>query len=485
MRGFGAPAGRVVVGAIALLLLACFGGGDPSERRPDVYLITVDTLRADHLGAWGQSLPTSPRLDAFVDRGARFADATVQWPKTWPSMASLLTGAYPKTTGLRLEHQRLASEHHLLAEIFRENGYRTGAVVSNFNIGRTFGFDQGFDVFVESWEEAFKAEAPGSRFMNRAGRVKRYTNARIVTEQALRTIEELDGRGPLFVWVHYMDPHGPYRPPREYDHLFEGAFPEEPVPAAVIPTYQRHRLPETNAVDTDLGGYRTRYAREIRYLDDELGRLLDRIEQPRAGRPPPIVAFTADHGESLHEHGYHLEHGRFPYQSTAHVPLAVVQEGRVPANRDFDVPVGVIDLTPTLVELAGLEASADFEGRSLVRLMETGDPEAAPKHVFMEAGYEEETQLIIRSGRWKLIHVRASEDRREMSGAEFELYDLESDPGELNDVSAEHPEIVSSLSGRLAAWIGDEPSSLASEEVDLHELSPRDQEMLRALGYLE
>ena len=149
--------GVFVTLGMAGIVSSCTNDG----HRPDVLLITVDTLRADHLGAYGYRLPTSPNLDRLASHGVRFADCTVQWPKTWPSMASLLTGAYPRTTGITQGYllERIPDAHLLLSEVFRRHDYRTGAVVANFNIGVTFGFDQGFDRFVESWQEAWRREA--------------------------------------------------------------------------------------------------------------------------------------------------------------------------------------------------------------------------------------------------------------------------------------------------------------------------------------
>jgi arylsulfatase len=400
-------------------------------------------------------------------------------------MASLLTGAHPRTTGIKLEHRRIPDTQLMLAEIFEAHGYRTGAVVANFNVGRNFGFAQGFDTFVESWQEAWSREAPDARFKNRAGRVKSYTNATIVTDQALHWLNESDSAAPYFLWLHYIDPHGPYVPPTTRSSLFENAYPPEPIEPDLIPDYQGQRDPETGELITDLGFYRAQYAREIRYLDDQIEQLLRGIETLALDRPEPIIVISADHGESLAEQGYYLEHGRFAYQSTAHVPLLIVHEGHIPAGLIFPDPVGLIDVSPTLLDLAGLSIPETFEGTSLVSLIETGDGSAAPEHVFMEAGYEQPTQLVIRAGRWKLIHVRSPEDREQMDGEEFELYDVRADPGERTNLAAENPALVNELHGALEGWYVAHGEAEESDLVDLRDLDESDQEMLRALGYLE
>ncbi len=473
----------------ALLALLCGLSGAlqaaaAPEAPPDVLLITVDTLRADRLSGYGYRLPTSPALDALARRGVRFRNCSVQWPKTWPSMASLLTGAYPKTIGMKLRPRRMPESNLLLAEIFRQRGYRTGAVVANFNVGRQLGFDQGFDHFVESWQEAWRREAGDRPFANAPGKVKRYTDARTVGQQGLAWLRQGDAQQPFFLWLHYMDPHGPYLPPQAYRGHFEGRYPPEPVPLAALPAYQRQSRPGGDAPIDDLAHYRAQYDREIRYLDDELEGLLEAVEA--LGRQRSLLlAVTADHGESLGEHGYYLEHGLFPYQATAHVPLILVQEGRLPAGKRIDRPVGLIDLSPTLLELAGIPAPETFEGRSLVGLLDGEDESGGPEYVFLESGIREQTQLAVRHGRWKLVHVRSPEDRALMTGQEYELYDLESDPAEERNLAAQHPERVRRLAAVLSSWFEGGPRWARGQVVDPEALAPAEREMLRALGYLE
>ncbi|MBW2448742.1 MAG: sulfatase-like hydrolase/transferase, partial [Deltaproteobacteria bacterium] len=478
-----AEEGRVPQSAAAAFVLAAavLSGCGAQDTRPDVLLITVDTLRADRLGAYGYRLDTSPHIDALAARGVRFEDATVQWPKTWPSMASLLTGAYPKTTGLRLRPRILPESLTVLSEVFGEAGYRTGAVVANFNVGRALGFEQGFEFFQESWEERWQETAPRRRFVNQPGLVKKFTNAGVVNDQALGWLRSIPKKERVFLWLHYMDPHGPYAPPEPYRELFLSAHPPE-FATAPLPAYQLQTSPSGKTI-TDLGFYRAQYDREVRHLDDEIGRLLQALAD--LGRENTVVVLTADHGESFDEHEYYLEHGKLPYQPTAHVPAIIVHEGSVPAGRTVAQPVGVIDLASTLVELAGLPVPDQFEGTSLVPLIH-GDASAAPLQVFMESGYEAEAQRTIREGRWKLVEVPSAADRQAMTGARFELYDLEADPRELANVASAHPETTARLALALARWAETGPASDdAAAELDVEGLDAASKEMLRALGYLD
>lgn len=337
------------VAASLPLLSACERTAETSPRpRPNLLLITIDTLRADHVGAYGYRLDTTPTIDALAKRGARFADVTVPWPKTWPALAAMVTGKYPATNGIMLRPRRpLPAENVTLAETLRDAGYATGAVVANVNLGRSFGFDQGFDRFVESWADEALRQLGTASFRNAPGLVKRFTNATLVTDQGIGLIDALRGEQPFFVWLHYIDPHGPYVPPPEYARFFAGAHAPERVPVADLPPYQLQVDPATGEVASDLGFYETQYDREIRYLDDQIARLLGALEKRGLTRDT-VVVLTADHGESLDENRYYLEHGNVPYQSNAAIPMIVVASDRVAAGQVVEEPVGLLDLFPTL-----------------------------------------------------------------------------------------------------------------------------------------
>lgn len=456
---------------------------EPTPRAQGVLLITVDTLRADHLGAYGYALATSPNIDKLAERGVLFRSANVQWPKTWASMASLLTGRYPKTTGLQLKPRVLPQSLLMLSEVFSEAGYETAGIVANFNVGRTMGFEQGFDHFVESWQERWLDEEGSRDYVNAAGRVKAYTNATLVTDQALQWLEDRDASQPFFLWLHYMDPHGPYLPPQQYAELFNGQHTSRKLSSSRIPTYQQQQ--EAGRVIEDLAHYEAQYDRQIRYFDDEFGRLVASLNE--LGLDRSLIALTADHGESLTEHGYYFEHGFNAYQPTAHVPLIIAQPGVISPGRRINRPVELLDLTPTLVELAGIDVPPSHEGSSFARALRGETHDVADKPVFTESGYDvDASQLAVRDQNWKLIHVRSESDRPNLSGAEFELYDLAKDPGELANVAEWNPEQVARLRGELSRWYNaTEGRDELGDEVDLESLDKDSRDMLKALGYID
>jgi arylsulfatase len=479
------PTGVITAAAALALFSACSEPAPDaiSDPVPGVLLISVDTLRADRLGSYGYRLDTSPNIDALAARGVRFENASVQWPKTWPSMASLLSGAYPKTTSIQFQQRVLPQSLLMLSEVFGNAGYASAAVVSNFNVGRALGFDQGFDHFVESWQAKYEEEQGPGVFVNEPGKVKNYTNATLVTDQGLRWLKSRDAGKPFFLWLHYMDPHGPYLPPPEYKRLFEGQHRNVRVPSHLLPKYQEQmRLDE---VTYDLGHYNAQYDREIRYLDDELGRLFAALDELGIG--DSLIVLTADHGESMGEHKYYFEHGALPYQPTAHVPLIVAQRGAIEGGRTVEQPVGLIEVAPTLAELSGIAVPTSHEGVSLAGVIRGDVSPPLPPRVFTEGGYSvQNSQLTVREGRWKLIHIRSPRERTWMTGEEFELYDLNADPEELTNVANDFPEVAGRLRADLAGWYtGGERAEDVNPAIELDKLEPESREMLKALGYLE
>ena len=228
------------------------------------------------------------------------------------------------------------------------------------------------------------------------------------------------------------------------------------------------------------------YDREIRYLDDELGRLFEEVKRLEGSRKTVIV-FTADHGESLGEHDYYLEHGQFSYQPCAHIPLIIIKDGLLAKAKTIKDPVGLIDMPVTLLELVGIKAPKTFEGRSLLDMM-LGEKDArVPEYTFMETGYDVELpQLAVRYGRWKLIYVQSKRDLAAMTGSEYELYDVYSDPQELNNLAAQKPNITNSLSKILHKWYASGSKYLnEASEVDFNTLDDKSKEMLKSLGYVE
>ncbi|MGH0032426.1 MAG: sulfatase [Myxococcota bacterium] len=441
------------------LCLAVASACAPPER-PHIVLFTADTLRADHLSLFGYPRATSPRIDAFAADAWNFTQAVTVIPKTGPSFATMFTGRHPQEHGVRSNFAPVPEALPVLAERLRDAGYRTAAFVSNPALRESRGFARGFDTFRRLPEQ------------DGVARVSRAFFEWADTEWA-------GGSGaPVFVWIHTIDPHGPYEPPPHHAEPFlADAWAQDPlrVPGGyavdeatpnkvlgAVPRYQQRADGELR-----VASYVARYDAEIRYVDEAFGGVLDRLRAD--GRlDASAVVFTSDHGESLGEHDYYFEHGWFAYEPGLRVPLLLKTPGQREGRR-VDAPVSNLDLLPTLLGLAGL--ACDCEGTDLLRDAAPGGP------VLVESSdaYPEKFHGA-RTTAWK--YLRRASDGRE------ELYDLARDPGETRNLAGERPEVREELAGfvsrRLAA-LRERALSAAPAPAD----DPDTLRRLRELGYVE
>jgi arylsulfatase A-like enzyme len=479
------PAGAVVALAAICLVLGT-GCGRRLPQRPSVLLLTVDTLRADHLGAYGYPRATSPVLDQMASESVRFDLAQSQWPKTGPSFASLLTATYPKDNGIVREIGKpLPCGFRTLAEELRELGYQTGAVVANGAVGSDFFYDQGFEHFVEAWKGA-SSEAE----------IEEATRAGPVTDLAIELLAQLDADRPFFLWVHYLDPHFPYRPPEAWRDKFQADG--RVATGATIEIDRKHHRRVTGGIGrsqvlderSDLDFYIARYDAEIAYTDAEIGRLVDDLRR-RQLYDRLLTIFTADHGESLGEHSFYFDHGLLPFQNSTRVPLFVRWPGVLDPRVDVDA-VELLHLAPTVLESAGrkLDEGAWRQGRSLVpRLL--GESNGRDTLAFSEAGTNTRRLWMksVTDGTFKAVWAPTQRDQRRIGhpGESVVLFNLAVDPGELVNVAAQHPEVAARLSRRLWTWF-EAPAFDAETDTEGcggdRSTAPETVEQLRALGYL-
>lgn len=443
--------------ALALACIAC----SREPERFNLLLISLDTLRADHLGCYGYERATSPNLDALARESLLFTHAQSPRAKTTPAIASLLSGLYPHEHGVRDLAQPLDASVPLLQERLKSAGYRTGAIVGNWVLtDARAGLARGFDLWCESLPDTLGVppdDAPqrGAKSMTDAALVA--LGLEPAPREASFAPREsfVDDRGaPWFLWLHYMDPHGPYTPPSEHD-VFASAAPEpihppterDPLHAVRIAEY--NVPPDARLADgtIDAGRVRARYDGEILYLDAELGRLFARLRA--AGElERTLVVVTADHGESLGEHLYWFEHGVYAYENTCRVPLLLRMPAKLlpeqPHAGRRDADVSLVDLAPTLLALLDVAPPPGARKRSeVIDLAIENQPSPAP--VFCEK--VERTDIggavqikAVRSGDWKLIRrFTTHPSTRELIALSEELYDLASDPLEARNLSGAPP----------------------------------------------
>ena len=425
MRPARAP--LIIAVAVAAATPACARSRPASAPppRPNVLLVTIDTLRADRLGCYGYAGAATHVLDGLAARGARFATAVAHVPLTTPSHASILTGLTPLRHGVRDNGDFVLPDRiPTLAEAFHDAGYRTAAFVSGFPLDRRFGLARGFDVYDD--------RLPHGGDRRRAAYVERPADQ---TTAAARAWVEAGPSPPWFLWVHYFDPHAPYEPP-----------------PALAPGFAGHP-----------------YDGEIAFVDEQLGVLLGYLET-KGLMPGTVVLVTADHGESLGEHGEET-HGVFVYDATLRVPFIVTGPG-VPAGIVPAVVARGIDVAPTLLDLAGaLPARDPMEGRSL-------GPALRGQSLSDEPAYAESLFASLRLG-WAPLHAWRTARLKLIDAPRPELYALDEDAGETRDRIAERAQAAEAMRGQLRAALAVRPPPAAADP------GPEAAERLRALGYLD
>ena len=408
-----------ILAALALPLLGgCRGGSDP---RPDLVLILVDTLRADHLHAYGYSRETSPAVDALAARGVLFEQAISAAPWTLPSSMSILTGRLPSHHRLENDGMKLSSGIPTLPEVLRASGYATRGVVSHIYVGRPFGFDRGFDDFEDfGLSQDYRFEA---------GLEPR---AAAVTDAALRQAQRSGGK-PLFLLVHYFDPHWDYDAPAPFGTRFTSNYTGSLT--GKYASFSEYARPDRELAEPDLQHLRDLYDGEIAYTDSQIGRLLEALARTRTRAR--VVALVSDHGEEFKEHRS-LGHGRNLYDESLRVPL-IIADSRVAPPRRVRSQVSTLDLMPTLCALAGVPAPRGVDGSSLAAWVQGG--EGAEQPAVSETIRFDAYRKSYRLPDAKLI-VSLENNGREM-------YSLAQDPGEKSNVWAHSGERALALEKAL------------------------------------
>jgi len=465
-------------------------GVEAPDGAPDVILLTVDALRADHLRSYAATAPPTPELDRLAREGLRFA--RVVSPSCWtlPSLSAMHAALPVSRTGsAQLFHKLqfaarspLASDIDTVAERFQAAGYRTAAIVGNPWASPFFGMNQGFQRFVNP---SVKGEAlavlmdiPLVRLAARIIPAQRGDDrAEALVDQALAWLDE-PSEAPLFLWIHMIDPHAPWEadPAASQDNsmLIEmGGEVELAEDGSLVgerfAAVHALRAGEINLDELERQRVKQLYAAEVRYVDQQTGRLMEALRR----RPePPLLAFTADHGEEFWEHGG-FEHSHDYYREVTHIPLLLWWPGRVPAGQVVQQPVGLVDVGPSLLDLAGLqppEPESWADGISLRGTWQGGLDMPARNSENNAFGLS--ARLLV-EGPWRLI-LR--------DNGQVELYDVAVDPGEQRNLAYEEPEVVA----RMQAMLDEVAARAVSVELGAEDgPSAEVMEGLRALGYVE
>lgn len=456
--------------ALAVALLAA-GCGERPPARPNVILVSVDTLRADHMGGYGYDQPTTPFLDSLAASGVRFSQAFAHASWTLPSHMSLMTSCHPQTHTVDVARRSLPASIPTLAEVLAAGGYETTAFVSWIYLKAGFGFDRGFHAYHEL--------LPPPELQDSTTRYSIKAN-----ELADRVIEwaRAGQRRPFFLFLHLFDPHMSYEPPLVYARLFD---PD--LTGVEVGAYEHlYRYIDGLHDDTppippeELVQARALYDGEIRFTDAELERLF-RVFAEEGLLDDTLIVFTSDHGEELDDHGSMEGHQWTLYDEVLHVPLTMVfPDGRFAGAVEGRL-VGSIDVAPTVLDVVGLAAPPTFEGRSLLPAL-AGRAAADGDEVVFSEIRRFNLKWSLRTPEYKLIYnqspVRDEHGRPVAAG--FELYDLRADPGERTNVFDPASPVARDLVRRLRAFTERQPAAEAAEGP---ELTPEERRRLESLGY--
>ncbi len=441
---------------LGLFLAGC---SSPPPPPPSLVFISLDTVRRDQLPTYGYERPTAPATHRLARRSVVFWNAFAQDTNTNPSHTSMFTGLYPHVHGNRSNAYRLAPERITLSQILSRAGFKTAAFVSSLTMqGELTGLSRGFDVYDDLEKDAYRRDG------------------RVTVDNALAWMAERRADERYFLLVHLYDAHAPYQPPEPYAGMFRSSEPGPLLKQVQVPHLF---VDEQGEPMGQLNAYVDRYDALIRYADDQLARLLERIDLRRT-----VVVIVADHGETLGERFHQLDHGCQVFDEQIRIPMVIHAPGFRP--RRVEAPVETVSLLPTLLELLGvpLPTEPEPQGGSLVPLMR-GETPPWPDKVFSSARAEtrrhtdrsylldEERRIhTVRSERWKLISYPG------VSRDYLELYDLASDPAELHNLAEQQTEVRDELLAILDDWLEDSQPSPAPE------VDPEVLERLRQLGYV-
>ncbi len=441
---------------VSLISHGCSQGSaaeHPASPR-SVVVITVDTLRRDHLGSYGGDVDT-PALDALAAESFRFLDGVSPAPTTLPSHTSLFTGNYPARHGVVLNGRyRVPPEARTLAETLAARGYSTAAFVGSAVLDATYGLDQGF----ETYDDEFASDT---------GAVQEQRRASEVSTSAIEWLKT--AQPPFFLWVHYFDPHGPYDPPPPFDgRYYRGKDPRAPANRSMDGVneafYQR-----LEGI-TDVEYPRAQYKAEVSYTDAQIGRLLAVLDAT-VPTDQTLVVMTADHGESLGENDYYFDHGETLHDSSLAVPL-LLRAPWLGGGRKVSGPASLVDLYPTILDLLELPVPTNVQGQSLESYLERGQL-PADRTVFFE------THLPVLDGGAPILGMKKGSWKLVLWPDQAALFDLATDPGELVNLAREKEPVIERIGPELLTYLEVRPMAAEPLEPDAQQIAK-----LRALGYI-
>jgi len=437
----------------------------PHQPKLNIILITVDALRYDHLGCYGYKRNTSPNIDKLAKEGIVLTQAISQGSFTAPSLPSIMTARYPNRHGVKAWGDSIDKSLATLAQILKKNGFSTASICASDVFASILGLDKGFDSLSRHDDNLVAGE---------------------VTHRAIRWLKDNRSKN-FFLWLHYLEPHEPYRPPLRTKKEFTANIIDKGKQAKLVPILAKD--PSDRDVYGAIGGiakyavvdgrrdmefYVALYDAEIKYADEQIGIFLEKLKEMGL-EENTLIILSADHGESLGDHNLYFTHGQFLYDELIRVPLIIKFKKLFPAYKTIDSQVRLIDVMPTILDIAGIRPSAKTDGVSLLPLI-SGKSSFPQLCAFSDF----DVKKSIRTPEWKLICT-------DPYGGEYELYNLKDDPKESvnlakGNLTAEERIQFRFLKQKLNDYSKQE---LSISVKPIRVLSERARNKLKSLGYLQ
>ncbi len=451
-----------------------------NHKRFNVILILIDALRPDHLGCYGYKRDTSPNIDSLAKEGVIFTQAISQASYTPPSLSSMLTSTYPNTHRVYTFGVPLDKKIKTLPEILKTKGYYLGLISARSSLDK-FNFPE--------LEKEFHAVYTASH--------KHIIKADEVTKNAIEFLK-LNRKKKFFLWLYYLDPHAPYRPPAPYDKLYANdKFIKENNEHIPIADESREEglsdeykvIPRITAVKgiTDINYYISQYDGEISFMDNQIGAVLTELKRLDL-YDNTLIVITSDHGESMGERNFYFVHGVNLYDELLKVPLIISGRNVIPRGKIINSQVRLIDIMPTILDIVNIQSNNIMQGISLLPLIREKDVPKLDSFSEGYEGYSEDRKHLtgIRTDKWKFIEVH----NVVTNTYTYELYDLENDPRELNNLAEEKPKEVSLFKEKLRDYTFScqkiRSSILGKDFIDKPViLDEETKERLRSLGYVK
>ncbi len=437
------------IACIFLLFSHCSKSKTFKENKPNIIIITVDALRADHLSTYGYKYHTSPHIDDFAKKSILFEYAYCPIPKTSASFASFMTGLHPFVHDTRPNRDILKEKYITLAEALRLKDYYNYAVVDNGNLSKAFKFHQGFNKYIQVWNRIEEKEESSS----------------FITEKVLEFLDN-NKRKPFFLWAHYIETHTPYLPP-------EGFVEERPDGRIIKQIKHKIIAGERRYMDdnSDEGDFLSLYDGAVKYSDSEFGKIIDFIFD-KGYHKNTIIIFSSDHGEELGEYNFFYNHGPLTFNSSSRVPLIIYIPGE--KSRRIKYPVSLMDIYPTLLEKLGLSNPYKIQGVNLFK---------KPKNRYLYMIGHKGTRSVVFKN-YHVVKVQSQISKRLNLKRNY-FFDIYKDPYEIKNMAETKKKLQKLMDEKYIEFL-DKHGYLKNESKKKEPtLSKKDIESLKSLGYIK